>query len=179
MARKKDPNYVPDPSGFLSEDEAQEWGEECARILSEKNATPEDDSAPEIILAAASDKGSTLHKYLEWDDHTAGHQHRLTQCRFYIRHVYIKVSEEVETAPVRAFVSVIQSNGNGRTYKPIQSIDVDEQAQLVDRARCELIRWEKQYKTYKNIHEISRLVKGVSGLLSMDLKPRSRKKQPV
>ena len=160
--------FLPDPAGIISAEAARDFGTEVYRIFREHGTTgpmEEGDKALNIVLQEASDPSSPLHKHLEWDDSIAGHKHRLDQCRHYIRHVYIQVIHRDKPQMVRALVSVIQSNGNGRSYKPILLVDTTEQEYLVKSARQELARWRKRYEVYSHLDEISRLVRGVEGLL--------------
>jgi len=160
--------YVPDPANIISAEAARDWGSEVSRIFREHGTTGpvvKGDQALQVVLDEASSPESPLHGYLEWDDSVAGHKYRLGQCRHFINHVYVRVIHNDEPVMVRALVNVVQSNGNGRSYKPVQDVDADEGTYLVKRARAELSGWRQRYTTYSHIAEISRLVGGVGRLL--------------
>ncbi len=156
--------YVADPSGFISPEKAQLWGTELTRILRSHKAK-DDESAVEAVVADATQETSNLHGELEWDNDKAGHQHRLDQVRRFIRHVYVAVGTPKEPQTIRAFVYVKASKDSRRQLKPIQSVNKNEQAYLVERARRELVGWTARYESYKHIHEIGELLTGVTGLL--------------
>uniref|UniRef100_A0A6M3J0C5 Uncharacterized protein n=1 Tax=viral metagenome TaxID=1070528 RepID=A0A6M3J0C5_9ZZZZ len=160
--------FLPDPTGIITEEAARDWGEAITSIYAEHGTTgpiDPDDQALEVIVDEARKPSSPLHKYLTWDDEKAGHQFRLQQCRKYIQHVYVRVVYRDKPTVVRAFVNVVQSNGNGRSYKPILAVDTTEQGYLVKRAKAELVGWRRRHEMYSHIQEIDRLVNAVAGLL--------------
>ena len=48
--------------------------------------------SPEVVLMAASDPASPLHKHFEWDDERAGAAYRIEQARELIRSVRVEIT---------------------------------------------------------------------------------------
>ena len=60
---------------------------------------------PELVLGEATNPGSPLHNYMNWDNESAAHQHRLTQARELMRFIYVQDTEQ-DAQPHRLFVSL-------------------------------------------------------------------------
>ena len=101
------------------------------------------------VVAEARKKTSPIHDEFEWDDTEAARLHRLEQARYLIRAVVV-VPEDGETdfSPVRAFVRIGEPDKQrGGTYASITDVmqDEDARAELLARAKGELVGWRKRY----------------------------------
>lgn len=73
---------------------------------------------PEVVIAAARDENSPLHKYFEWDDQKAAEQARNWQARALIQHVTVNIAPNKNAQKVtRAFVSLSLDRSNGGGYR--------------------------------------------------------------
>lgn len=130
---------------------AQEVGELLESIRTRHNGR----LTPELVLAAAEDKKSPLHRYFEWKDEKAAATWRKTQAGILIRSITIIV--EVKKGPqpkLRAFVSV--RRGADRSYTSIGHAmsDEDLRKQVLADAWNELEGWRKRYA---NLSEFAKI----------------------
>lgn len=80
---------------------------------------------PDAVVEDARDAASPIHKYFEWDDSKAAHQHRLDTARSLIRSVEVKVTTFRRDAPVRAYVRDPEAAANKQGYVPIATAKTD------------------------------------------------------
>lgn len=111
---------------------------------------------PVDVLADARQAESPLHTAFEWDDTAAAEQYRLEQAGQLIRSVHVIYDETTQKGPVRAFVHVLQSGDEDRTFTSIahamQTPDLREQ--VIARAMAEVKAWRKRYKDYEELASI-------------------------
>lgn len=86
----------------------------------------------EVVLEAAADLASPLHGLLEWDDKTAGHQHRLMQVR------QIRASLRVEIVDTKGTVQYVQAfvMTADRTGGYVPTLEADEDDLTANESRC-------------------------------------------
>lgn len=82
------------------------------------------------LVEAARDEDSPAHDAFEWDDAVAGHEHRLSQARKYLRVVSVRyrsgeTSEALVCVPKR---SDDESESRQGQYRPISVVVVDPDA---------------------------------------------------
>ena len=119
----------------------------------------------EAVVKDAMPKRSTLHKFFEWDDSKAGHQYRLEQARYLIRHFIIEV-EDTKVA-TRSWVMVRKGDKSEQVYRDtIIVMDTPEfREQLVGRALDDLNSWRRKHAAVVAVAEISRRVKSLADAL--------------
>lgn len=121
-------------------------GKELAEIEKEKGSI----SANEV-LEKAKDNNSVLHEYFEWDNTIAAEQHRLSQARYLIRMVVVKIEKsDQEQVVTRAFVEI---RGEEGPYKSISVVIQDEnyRKQLLAQARDDIKALQKKYSILKEV----------------------------
>lgn len=81
----------------------------------------------DLVVKDAEDDTSPLHKYFEWDDKKAAHQHRLDTARALIRSVEIKITVFKKEAKVPAYVRDPEAAQREQGYVATASIKTDVQ----------------------------------------------------
>jgi hypothetical protein len=116
---------------------------------------------PADVVAEASQPGSPLHDYFEWDDGEAGHQWRLQQARQLIRVTVEVLPYEEPRYQVRAFVSLTpdrQLEGGGYRVMAEVLATPSERAQLLADALDELNRLKARYFQLSELEGIFRAI---------------------
>jgi len=85
---------------------------------------------PASVVDAARSEESPLHQYFEWDDSIAAEAYRQDQARELIRRIRVRVSIQMTTLVVPRYVHDA-SDGGSAGYRPLFSIDTDEQKQKI------------------------------------------------
>ncbi len=122
-------------------------GQELTRIQNDHGLTPE------IVVEAARNPESPLHKGFEWDDSVAAAQYRLDQARYLLR--MIVVVENKNRTPIRAFVSV-QNTDQKRVYRDIASVFSNEylREQALEQALRDLDAFQRKYRDLSELAEV-------------------------
>lgn len=102
----------------------------------------------EAVVEAAQDPESPLHKYFDWNDATAAHQHRLAQARKLVRNFTIRVIDEGPK-----YVDVVIREGTPearRGYVPLARAVVDENLydQIAADARKAIRAWRNRLSAF-------------------------------
>lgn len=108
---------------------------------------------PEEVLAHAENKKSVLHSCFEWDDTEAARRYRIEQARELIR-VSVVIIEN-DSAPVRAFVSIIDDRLEGKPggYRETETLikTKDGREAILKTALWELKAFQKKYSNLKEL----------------------------
>ena len=135
------PHYGWRPGSRIKID-AQKAGREMENIRTSNDGR----IAPADVLGRARSSNSSLHDHFEWDDSVAAEQHRLSQAGELIRSITVDVSRSnIETKPVRAFVSVVEQGEKRFTSTLHAMSDVDLRRQVLERAWAELLAFRQKY----------------------------------
>lgn len=118
--------------------------------------------APTDLVADATYDDSPLHDLFEWDDEVAAHEHRLTQARYIIRSIVVTVESSPESAPVRAFVSVVKDDERFYTHIEYAMTEEDLRAQVIGKAYKEMQDWRKRYKDLSDFASVFRAVDAIA-----------------
>lgn len=161
--------FKPAPAGFISEKEAQRYGERLF-LLQEQNGGKLD---AKIVVNDARNIQSPLHDYFMWDDTEAAEKWREQQARVLIGniHIVIKMNEKEES--VRAFqhINVVINDKKESSY--INTIDVLNNPQLrkqmVERALIEFNSLRRKYKQYQELAEIFMAIERAEEQLKMKI----------
>ena len=145
----------------ISDEKAQVYGQRLYELMSEKN---KDELTPSDVVEDAKKKRSVYHDYFVWDDSAAGEQYRLQQARGILNGIVKVKIVNVEDEPVvlRAFhcVNVGDNGDSHRAYVPEEVVfeSVDFSAQVIDDALREAESWNRRYRTYSELAEISKAI---------------------
>lgn len=80
---------------------------------------------PDAVVEAASDPGSPLHDYFEWDDTEAARKYRLDQARTLIRVVRVDVQTTTHAISTVAYVRDPALNNVQQGYLHIEDVRTD------------------------------------------------------
>lgn len=135
--------------------------DEVIRLVAEHD----DRAAPRVLLEAARDPASPLHRYFTWDDNEAAERYRLSQAGALFRRVKLHIvrvnadgPRKVEINPVRAVVSVpddrkrIDSNSYGRT--PVVMADERSRESVLRGIARELVALRNKYATFSEFRDV-------------------------
>lgn len=113
---------------------------------------------PQIVLTAARSEKSPLHMEFDWDDKVAGEQWRLDQAARLIKRVRVKfVDSTGEVQKVRAYVSMPNDDGPGRTYRPVEDVVADEFSLKLIQADMQR-DWQAFKRRYERFDEFARMI---------------------
>jgi hypothetical protein len=116
---------------------------------------------PTIVVTAAKDKKSPLHKHFEWNDTKAAAKYRLWQARQLIMSVEVIVRTANGDEKVRGFLNVGREGGkNARFYIPLQQAvsNAKYKQELLKCALMEIEYWRKQYAVLSSLRPIFKVV---------------------
>lgn len=101
---------------------------------------------PELVLEEARSANSLLHDFFTWDNNQAAHAHRLWQARQLIGRVHVRIVDDgKDRNPVRAFINLKSDQGQSYTNTVAALSNEFKRAQILKRARDELIGWRNRY----------------------------------
>lgn len=111
---------------------------------------------PEMIVAAAQDSNSELHKCFEWDDTEAARKYRIIQAGNLVRNLVIVESKE-KSEPQQIRVMYTSHDGGYKQTKLILQ-NPDEYETLKSRAMAELRAIKNKYNMILELKEIFDLI---------------------
>lgn len=125
-------------------------------------AANDDHVRAEAVLEAATHPENPLHACFDWDDASAGHQHRLAQAHQLIRRFRVTVVRHdlVKHSVVATVTREYQSRPSQRTaeggYEPIAAImsDKDKRMEMLSQALKELSAIRKRYSELTELAEV-------------------------
>lgn len=128
---------------------------------------------PKTIVQDAVSPRSPLHRCFEWNDSKAAAAYRLTQARYLVDNltVRVKVRRRKEPAKVRAFVSV-HRKGDGQEYVGVRTALRDPQmrSQVLSKAMREVEQWRNRYSDLKELCSIFSAIDVATGDLQLQVK---------
>lgn len=132
-----------------SKADPQKIGEALADIAAKHDG----ELKPVAVVFAAEDERSVLHKHFEWDDAEAAYKFRLDQARDLI--ALIRVDDEIDTEPVRAFLSV-KDNGDNTSYRTVGEVrnSAHLQSLVLRQADRDLASFQARYRELADICEV-------------------------
>jgi hypothetical protein len=143
--------FLPAPSSRMTKTDAKLASEALQRIHEKHSKL-----TGRLVLEAASDPRSPLHKFFEWDDTKAAERHRLAQAGALIRTIKISVSivGKQEPRSMPAYVSVV--GDQGRSYQPTMRAmrSPNLRDQIVQQALEDLAAWQARYKNLSEFAEV-------------------------
>jgi len=119
--------------------------------------------SPEIVVEEATDEASPFHKYFNWDEADAAHEHRLAQAAALIRTwkgSIMRINMETKIVDVKSTRRVQSPSGNrskgGTSYETIEKImaDPEKRADMIRTVVAELMAYRKRYGELVALSEI-------------------------
>jgi hypothetical protein len=136
----------------------------------------------EMVLQAAKEPASTLHKYFEWDDTEAARQYRLEQARLIVRSIEVRIvtrsgpnpeftwtrkyhhvrmverqdgEPEVPASP--GGPDTDEDNATVGRYVPVEIVVTRPKLldQVVGNAYEQMVGWRDRYRTYRRMPEFA------------------------
>lgn len=158
--------------GHIRQEDVDAVAQELSAIA-EKNGSGFDAA---LVVEAARDPASAMHRYFEWDDSLAAQQWRLYQARSLIRSIQVKVvvkdGPQPETAFTRKYhhVRVSQADEEPESrYVPLEAVTSRESYlnQVIANAERELLGWRERVRTYQSFKEFARFNGVISAIDQM------------
>lgn len=131
------------------------------------------DLTPQIIVDDAKPKRSALHKAFQWDDTVAAGEFRKDQARHLVRSISVVMEDRPESSPVRAFVSIRQSDNEENSYTSVRVAMSDDnlRAQVIAHAMGEAKAFQEKYRELSELAEIFEAIEKTSDRLSEEMIP--------
>lgn len=105
---------------------------------------------PEVVVRAAEDNNSILHKLFEWDDNKAAYNWRLQQARTILNNIEVTIITDGEPREIAVFEVTTRSEG----YKSVDTFTNED----VDFVRASILRqlntMKHKLKTYKEFDKV-------------------------
>ena len=105
---------------------------------------------PEVVVRAAEDNNSILHKLFEWDDNKAAYNWRLQQARTILNNIEVTIITDGEPREIAVFEVTTRSEG----YKSVDTFTNED----VDFIRASILRqlntMKSKLKTYKEFDKV-------------------------
>lgn len=139
--------------GFRVTGDAQEVGETLERLRVKHGGQ----LSPRQVLAEASRRSSSLHKYFEWDDSEAARKYRLSQATYLIRAVVmVAAPNDQPFEPVRAFVCIQGPEEQPRAFTHVREAMRNDELRnkVLARAKKELQDWQRRYADLQAFAEV-------------------------
>ena len=131
--------------------------EEIIKIAENRGLTAEN------VVESARNKGSSLHRFFEWDDTLAAEEWRLQQARVLIHTIKIKITMDGDLKMIRAFenIKVTIDGDSFREYKPTIEIlsNLEYRQQMIIKAIGEVKYWQEKYALFKEFNPIFNKIK--------------------
>lgn len=142
---------------------AQVAGEMCDYLTKNGGLTPK------RLVDANRDENAPLHDEFEWDDSIAAEAYREGQASHIIRHLTVKIEEQANEEPVRAFVRVTE---NQKEYTPMSVVIKTPSYMeiLMEQANREMRAFIKKYDS---ISELSAVITAMNATLALEDQPRN------
>ena len=120
---------------------------------------------PKIVLESARSETSAIHPCFEWNDDVAAEKYRETQAGLLIRNLTVKMIEtgEKQTEPVRAYVSIKQSDSS--EFISLQNVLKDDELtqKMLEQAKNELNTFAKKYSALQELSKVFEAIAEVNG----------------
>lgn len=151
MAKKTKKVYsfkVPGLYGDLS-------AEDAAKEL-EKIRKKHGELQPEYVVEEAKNEKSILHGCFCWDDTVAAARYREHQARCLVNNIRVEVKTTKIECNVKAFVNVVQTFGNPRSYVPISVAMANDVAynDLMQQAKEEMSNFIAKYQQLTELEPV-------------------------
>lgn len=135
--------------------DAQVAGDECARLERMGRLTP-----PELVDASRAED-APLHGCFEWNDEVAAERYRETQAGYIIRSIEVVPSGMTE--PVRAFVSIVESDERPRYVNTVVAVSEPDTREIVlQQALAELRAFERKYSGLQELAAVLDAIREVA-----------------
>jgi hypothetical protein len=104
---------------------------------------------PRDLVEEARKPKSPAHKHFTFDRDEAAEKWLLHEARVYFRAISIVV-QDVDSRPIPAFERITYEGDDEARYQGIEAVREDDEmmAQVLDRARDDLLTWFRRYRRY-------------------------------
>lgn len=112
---------------------------------------------PKVVVDAARNEDSPLHRSFDWNDSEAAEKWRLQQARMLIRAVVTFEQVGKKTVPCRVFVSLTpdrEENGAGYRLSTAVLSDTTYREQLLTDALAEMHRFKEKYRRLSELAKV-------------------------
>ena len=118
---------------------------------------------PSAIVVFAQDDATELHKRFNWDNDSAGHQHRLWQARHLIKVIVDVYGSDGDTVEVPVYVS-LSSDRKSTGYRSMREVYAEDELRLIllADAKREMQRFTNKYKLLKELENVFRAMNEAS-----------------
>lgn len=133
-----------------------------AEIVAEEIKSIGDDVKPEELVTYAEEhEDSELYKCFTWDNDDAAEKWRLHEARNIINHLKIEITETDATEPIsfRLMLKTDNDSGYKETLKIVEN--VDEYAQMLERAKRELYAFQTKYSTLLELEDVFKAIEAL------------------
>ena len=110
--------------------------------------------SPEIIVSEASNPGSVLHPFFEWDNTKAAFNYRLQQARILLNNIHLTVISDGEAKEVAVFEVISIRDG----YKSVDILTPDNISFIKAGILKQLEYLKAKLKLYKEFAEVMELI---------------------
>lgn len=109
---------------------------------------PNEMPEPKKVLQLAADKKSPLHKYFDWNDHSAANKYRMKQARDLLCALYIQIEDGSQ---IKAYENLYITESDNYQYVSINKIGQSQDLveQVISQARSDLIFWKEKFEFYR------------------------------
>lgn len=156
--KKKEVKFKARKGSPFSNTQAGLYGNRIYQLMKAKGKTT---IKPSEVVEDAKNATTPYHDYFTWDDKTAGDKCRLQEARQLLNSIVIVnvETEEVEPVEIRAFVNVIDLEGE-KGYIPIDVAISEPQtaSQIVAKALKEAKSWHERYLEYQELARIHKAI---------------------
>ena len=115
-----------------------------------------------ILEHIKSSPDHVIHDYITWDDGVAAESYRLQQVRNIVNHIEVRIVDNGNSTPVRAFYALTDEKGTKTSFEYVSVDDVfsneHKRGQVITRAKTELKNWRDRYKSYNELHDVVSLI---------------------
>ncbi len=114
---------------------------------------------PVVIVDAARDPKSPLHRFFDWDDSSAAEKYRRSQAGELIRRVQVYITKDGLTQPIRVYASVLENDI--RQYQELTEVMANKvtAAEFMAALKRDLEGVVRRYEAYDFCSKSLRLVK--------------------
>jgi hypothetical protein len=105
---------------------------------------------PDLVVKAAEDEGSVLHKFFEWDDTRAGQLWRIQQARSLLNNIQVSVISDGEAREVDVYEVISRKEG----YQSIDTFTYDNIEYIKAGIIQQLNTLKNKLKLYKQFNKV-------------------------
>lgn len=148
--------YEAAPGSHLSNEQAQRYGKRIDELRRKYGY-----ASAEMIVEDAKNPDSPFHDYFIWDTDEAAYHHWLSQARYILRSIVIRIVRNEESTPVRVYFNVsapqeLKEVGVKHIFVSAEDVakNTAYKEEVIASAKAELEGWAERYQIYAELAEI-------------------------